>query len=449
MSVLLFILGVVLIALGVFVSVVLHEFGHFIPAKLFGARVPQFFFGAGRTLWSFRRGETEFGIKAIPLMGYVQIVGMVPPKPSDPAGTVPTASTSLFGSMIEGTREVDHEAVRPGDEHRLFYKLPVWKRVVIMLGGPAVNLVLGTILITTVVMGFGTVQPTTTIQAVSECMKVATASSTASAAQTACTPQDAKTPALQAGLKPGDRLVSFNGTPTSSWAEAQTAIRTAAGQTVSVVVERGGTDVTLSVTPIKTARPELDAFGRAATDASGTIKTTEVGFIGVAPAQEMTPGTLGDSLAMTRQNITSVANVVLHLPQRLYQVGKVAFGLEERDPNGPMSVVGVGRIGGEITADQQIPWASKIASVLAILGGLNIALFVFNLIPLTPLDGGNVVAALWDGIRKTWARLRGKPEPAPFDTAKLAPLSATVFTLFAAMSVLLIFVDLVHPISLN
>lgn len=444
MSVALFILGVVLIALGVFVSVVLHEFGHFIPAKLFGARVPQFFFGAGRTLWSFRRGETEFGIKAIPLMGYVQIIGMIPPKPSDPAGTVPATSTSLFGKFVEDTRQVDHELVRPEDEHRLFYRMPVYKRVIIMLGGPLVNLVLGLLLISTVIMGFGTVKPTTTVAAVSQCIKPASAEQTGT-----CDPGDPKAPALAAGMKPGDRILSFNGKVAEDWGTMQQAIRASAGQTVPVVVERGGQQVTLSVTPIKTVRPVIDALGRPETDASGKVKTTEVGFIGVAAGQEMVPGTFPEAVTATGENIKAVSNVVLHLPQRLYQVGKVALGLEERDPNGPMSVVGVGRIGGEITADEEIPWKSKIASVLLILGSLNIALFVFNLIPLTPLDGGNIAAALWDGLRKLAARLTGRPEPPPFDTAKLAPLSAAVFGVFALMSVLLIFVDLVYPVSLK
>lgn len=447
MGVALFILGVVLIALGVFVSVVLHEFGHFIPAKLFGARIPQFFFGAGRTLWSFRRGETEFGIKAIPLMGYVQIVGMVPPRPGDPDGTVPAATTSLFGRMVEDTRAGDLEHVRPGEEHRLFYRMAVWKRVVVMLGGPLVNLVLGLLLISTVVMGFGTAKPTTTVGFVSQCVKTGEAAQ--GGARQECTPKDAKTPALQAGLKAGDRIVSFDGRPAGDWASAQQSIRDAAGRTVPIVVERDGRQMTLSVTPIRTQRPEADALGRPATDASGKVKTSEVGFIGVAPVQEVTPGTFGEALSLTGQNISSVANVVLHLPQRLYQVGKVTLGLEERDPNGPMSVVGVGRIGGEITADSEIPWKSKIASVLLILGSLNIALFVFNLIPLTPLDGGNIAAALWDGVRRLWARLRGKAEPRPFDTARLAPLSVAVFGVFGLMSILLIYADLFHPVSLR
>jgi membrane-associated protease RseP (regulator of RpoE activity) len=138
----------------------------------------------------------------------------------------------------------------------------------------------------------------------------------------------------------------------------------------------------------------------------------------------------------------------VNLPQRLVDVANAAFGPGERDPNGPISVVGVGRVAGEIASIDTIPVASKVASMLGLLASLNIALFVFNLVPLLPLDGGHVAGALWEGIRRAFARLFRRREPGPVDTAKLMPLTFAVVIVLGGMSLLLIYADIVKPISL-
>ncbi|MDQ1621800.1 MAG: hypothetical protein QOH19_218, partial [Actinomycetota bacterium] len=228
--VLLFILGVVFVAIGIAVSIALHEVGHLVPAKLFKVRVTKYMIGFGPTLWSKRTGETEYGVKAIPLGGYVSMIGMYPPNKGD--GTVRASSTGMFQSLASDARSLAHEEIGPGDENRVFYRLPVWKKIIVMLGGPAMNLLIGVALTAVLLMGFGVAEQTTTLADVSKCQ--VKAGETVDPDSADCKP----TPAAAAGLKPNDVITSFDGKAVTSWDELTGWIRSSAGRQVSITVAR-------------------------------------------------------------------------------------------------------------------------------------------------------------------------------------------------------------------
>ncbi|MFE5673243.1 M50 family metallopeptidase [Agromyces sp. NPDC056523] len=438
-SVLAFVIGVAIIVVGLAVSIGLHEIGHLVPAKLFGVKVTQYMIGFGPTIWSKRKGETEYGVKAIPLGGYIAMIGMFPPAKGEAATA---GSTSFFRGLVQDARDSSAESITPGDEDRAFYRLPVWKRIVVMFGGPFMNLVLAIVLLGVLLIGFGISQASTTIGSVSECALPATSE------RQACESGDPAAPGAEAGLQPGDTILVVAGEPIDSWNESTAIIRDHPGEAIDMVVLRDGEEVALEVTPLLSERYVIDEQGQVVTDASGDPVTVQAGFVGIGPATETVRQPVTAVLPMVGENVQAVAGIILNLPQRIIDVAEAAFGPEERDPNGPISVVGVGRVAGEIASLDEVPLASKAAGLVGILASLNIALFVFNLIPLLPLDGGHIAGALWEAIRRGWAKLRRRPDPGPVDLAKLMPLTFAVVVVLGGMSALLIYADIVKPVSL-
>ena len=456
-SVLLYILGIVVVVIGIALSIGLHEIGHLVPAKLFGVKVAQYMIGFGPTIFSRKKGETEYGLKAIPLGGYISMAGMYPPArkggPARNSGTDAsfleeeyesagrTSSTGFFQTLVQDARTASADTITAGDEDRVFYKLPIYKRVIIMLGGPFMNLVIAVVLFGVVLSGFGTQQ--LAVGSVSAC--VLPASSTVDT----CSSSDPEAPGSAAGLKPGDQIIRIASIDYPTWDQVTGVIRVSAGKRVDITVKRAGTTMVLSAVPLLTVRNVVTTRGVVVKDKAGKPVTETVGFLGIGPDAVLARQPLSRVLPTLGANIGADVHLILNLPQRLIDVAKAAFGPGARDANGPISVVGVGRIAGEVTATQTSPFAERFSFLLGLVASLNVALLVFNLVPLLPLDGGHVAGALWEGIRRGFAKLLKRPDPGPVDIARMVPLTFAVVLVLGAMSVLLIYADIVKPIALK
>ena len=425
------IIGWVIFATAIAVSIALHEMGHLLPAKRFGVKVTQYMVGFGPTVWSRHKGETEYGIKAIPLGGYIRMIGMFPPKRLASGEVVTTSnSTGIFRSIIDGARAQSAEEVTPGDEDRVFYKLKTRQKLTVMLGGPTMNLILAAVFFTIAMSVFGAPQLTMRIASVIPCVPAAQSST--------CAPGDPRSPAAEAGLRKGDTIVAVAGTPVSSWTQASQLIRDEGGKRVIITVDRNGQTIDVPVSVVTTSRPSL----------TDPTKNVDVGYIGVSP-----------SIEQVRQPVTAVpgqmwnftaksAQAVVSIPAKMAGVWGAAFDGQQRNPNGPVSIVGVGRFSGEVTADHA-GWTWKAANIFMIVAALNMALFLFNLIPLLPLDGGHVAGALYEAAKRHIAKWRHRPDPGPVDVAKAMPLAYAVAIALIGMSVLLIYADVVNPIKLS
>lgn len=435
METLLYLGGILFMLVGLGLSIGLHEVGHLVPAKLFGVRVGQYMIGFGPRLWSKRIGETEYGFKLLPLGGFISMSGMYP------SSADARPASGAFRTLIQDARSANDESIAEGEEHRVFYRLPVWKRVIVMLGGPLMNLLLAVVIFTVLASGIGLQQGTTTIASVSEC--VLPAGST----QTECGADDPPAPAAAAGIEPGDVLVSVEGQPVADFAEVTAIVQASPGETLDVVVRRDGAERSLEITPVAAERTITDASGRPVLDADGQPVVKEVGFVGMGSQMGFIPQPLTVGPELVGESVVRVASLIVTLPAKLWDIGAALVTGGERDPDGPLSVVGVGRIAGEVAATDA-PVLARFAVLLNLLGSLNIALFVFNLIPLLPLDGGHIVVALWEGVKRVWAKLFRRPPPAPVDATKLVPLTVVVAVLLIAMGALLLIADVVKPISL-
>ncbi|MGH3307107.1 MAG: M50 family metallopeptidase [Nocardioides sp.] len=454
MTALFYLLGVVIFVFAILASIALHELGHMIPAKKFGGKVSQYFIGFGPTVWSTQRGETEYGIKAIPLGGYVKIVGMLPPGAEeldedrehpvyDEQGRrvvrVRKSNTGMFTQLISDARAAEWEHIRPEDSERLFYKMAWWKKVVVMAGGPTVNILIAFFIFAAVFATYGNpgdIKPDPgqpVLSTVSKCVIPYVDQ------RTDCRSTDPASPAAEAGLLPGDTFVEFNGTPVTDWSQLRTLIRSNDNGDAVIVFVRDGEQLTGTTNTTVEARPT-----------SLTDETLrQVGFLGVTPTQHFVTGgvfyTLGQMGTMTVDTVQALAT----LPVKVWGVAEAIVGVEEREPDSPVSIVGGGRLAGETVSHESFPVQEKTVFLLMLIAGFNFFIGMFNFIPLLPLDGGHIAGALYEAIRRGFARLRGQPDPGYVDVAKLLPVAYVVGAAVLVMGIVLIVGDLVVPIHLQ
>jgi membrane-associated protease RseP (regulator of RpoE activity) len=434
MTALMMILGIVVFVIGLLFSIAWHELGHLSTAKLFGIRVPQYMVGFGPTIWSRKKGDTEYGIKAIPAGGYIRMIGMFPPGDD---GRVTARSTSPWRSMIEDARSAAFEELQPGDEDRLFYTRKPWKRVIVMFAGPFMNLVLAIALFLVVLMGFGISQQTTTVSSVSQCVIAQSEN------RDTCKTGDAPSPAAAAGLRAGDKIVSFNGVRTDNWNQLSNLIRATPGKQVPIVVDRKGHQLTLHATIATNQVAEKDSSGQIVPG-----KYVSAGFLGFSAATGIVRQDFGESVTWMGDRIGEAVDSIASLPGKIPGLWDSAFEGAPRQPDSPMGVVGAARVGGEIfTLD--IPASQQLAMALMLVAGFNLSLFLFNMLPLLPLDGGHVAGALWEALRRNLARVMHRPDPGPFDVAKLMPVAYVVAGVFVCFTILVLIADVVNPVKIT
>ncbi len=393
----LYIVGIVAFALTIFVSVCLHEAGHMATAKAFGMKVTRYFAGFGPTLWSFKKGETEYGLKAIPLGGFVKIVGMTP----------------------------QDDDVEPGDEARAMWRFPVWKRTIVMAAGSVTHFILAFVLLWIAASFLGVPNPSVTkinnegldqpaYVSVQDC---APYSATVLTCSTTGQPQQAS-PAKVAGLKDGDLITEVGTTPVTTYRQLVTAVRaTPPGVAVPITYVRDGQTETTTVTLVSAMRAPAD-------DANGTpAQTSALGVASGYPA--------GMPLVVTYNPIEAIPQAGALYGQMFGEIGTALKALPDkvpglvsaiegkpRDPNGPISVVGASELGGQ-TAQLHLWWVFVLLAA-----SLNVFVGVFNLLPLLPLDGGHIAIAWFEtGPILVIAKRRRMPEPGRVDYFKLMPIT--------------------------
>jgi len=394
-------IGWAIFIVALLVSVMLHETGHFVVAKRFGMKVTRYFVGFGPTIWSTWRGETEYGIKALPFGGFCKIVGMHSlDDPDDPA-----------------------------DEPRSFRNKPGWQRILVLLAGSAMHFLLALLLIFGLALGVGIANDNTQVGTLSPCVPV----SLTAYDNSSCAGSHQTSPAKLAGLRLGDVVTAIDGRPVSNFTQLTDLIRAQRpGTPVTITVRRDGKPVTLHA---KLA----NVSGR-----SGS-------YLGMAPSgvvfQLASPlGAIQYSGATFGQVLVGSAQAVAQLPGGLHDL--FSKNRSQTSAGQVTSIYGAAQItSAEVAAN--VGWRYKVSFVLLLIASLNIFFGAFNLLPLLPLDGGHIAVIVYERIRAWFARLRGRPDPGLVNMAKVLPVSFSLFMVIVIFSVVLIVADVVNPISLT
>lgn len=405
-----FVLGVVLFALGITVSIALHEAGHMWTARALGMKVRRYYIGFGPKIFSFRRGETEYGLKAIPAGGFCDIAGMTM-----------------------------HDELAPDEVDRAMYKQKTWKRLVVMSGGIAMNFVFGTVLVFVLAMGWGLPNPET--RAVVDGVTCVSPSQ-GPGPDFALAECDGVGPAQAAGIEPGDVVIAVNGTPTSTFRDVVLATQPLTG-TAEFTVDRDGRTVSV---PVQVQQAQRWVNDPESTEAAPRPPISqEVGAIGIkAPPPLVKYSAVAAVPAVadfTGDIFARSVEGLVQMPSKVVDLWHAVTG-GERGLDTPVSVVGASVIGGQAAE------ASNWETFVLLLATLNFFLGIFNLVPLLPLDGGHMAVAIYEKIRNALRFRRGLPAGGPVDYAKLMPLTYVVIVLGGAFMLLTLTADIVNPIKI-
>jgi membrane-associated protease RseP (regulator of RpoE activity) len=386
-------IGVIAFSLGLLLSVMLHEAGHFTTAKAYGMKASRFFVGFGPTLWSFRRGETEYGIKALPFGGFVKIDGM----------------TAL-------------EEIAPEDDARAFYKQPAGKRTVVLAAGSFVHFIIAIVLVFGVLAATGQ-DPIRTagvqVAAVSKCL---TPSATGSCAGAPASP-------AYGVLRAGDVLLSVNGEKvSSSGLNFVNILHKSSGTAATIVFERDGATHTATLTPVSTKVGNV-VEGRIGIETELRAAHVSVG------------GAFGRTFTLMGTFITSTGHAITRIPHEVHQV----FAGQQRGGNEAESIVDVARVSGQISSSGG-GVGDIVASLLLILAELNLFVGLFNLLPLLPLDGGHIAILGFEQARTRIYHFIGRRDPGRVDIMKVLPLTYAFVAVFVGLSVVLLYAGITNPI---
>ena len=394
-------IGVLAFIVALLFSVMVHEAGHYLTAKHFHMKVTEFFLGFGKRIWSFQRGETEFGIKAIPAGGYCRISGM-----------------SVNEEMAED------------EKHRAFYIASVPKRLIVLGAGSFLHFVLGFLILVVLLAGVGITSVTNQIGEVVPCLITSTAP------DAECQPTDKPSAAKLAGLQAGDKITAIDGKEYENWFDSVTKIRASANKEITLRILRNGQNLEIPITP------GLRIFDGEEIGVLGIINT-------VANQKQGPVTAISNSAKLIKDLLVNSVSSLFALPTKIPALVRQTFGQEERDPQGLVGVVGVARVSAQTASSESLQNLEKIASFLLIIASLNIFVGVFNLLPLLPLDGGHMAIAIVDGVRRVKAKRLNRPAPAPVDVERLLPITLAVFAVLAVLSLVLLTADIFNPININ
>jgi membrane-associated protease RseP (regulator of RpoE activity) len=412
-------LGVALFALAILISVSLHELGHMITAKRFGMKVTKYFVGFGPTIFSFQRGETEYGLKAIPLGGFCKIVGMTP----------------------------QDDDVADEDQPRAMWRYPVWKRTVVMSAGSITHFTLAIVAtwFAAVFVGLPNPELPKTVAeyraqpamiSVGECVQIVIDETRECKAGQGT---DIKAPSAAAGLQTGDVITKVGSTPIADYGQLTDVIRATPPGKTTFEYTRAGVTASTQVDLVPAQRAPLD-------DPKGAVKQVSVAGVGqkIDMPGLVTYGPLdgvGASADYSWLLVEGSFTAMKRIPEKIPALWNSITG-DARDPDTPISVVGASRLGGE-AIEAGVP---EVALMIFI--SLNVFIGIFNLLPLLPVDGGHIAIAWYERIRSwIYARLN-KPDPGRVDYYKLMPLTYAVILVGGAFTLLTITADVINPITI-